>query len=120
MCNYCVIYRGGSGHHPSALAGRPVAETGIYEMFPSKVVKVKNLEGGKSKVRVCHVEDLGVICVGVGLVGMARKAMEKVGYDSAEILGWPYRPMMVDQVWSDSGHAVGGTSAVAFYFGSTS
>lgn len=114
MCNYCTDYIG-RGVDVSILDDEVVEETTLWRGLPSKSAKVKGLDGKKHRVVVCHMEGHGVIVVGTSLVGMAHKAMVKVGYDKADFARWGYRPMCVDQVWHDR-HARGGTSAVAFYF----
>lgn len=67
-------------------------------------------------VWVHHFDDYGVLVEGTYEITVARKALKKAGYGDAVL--WAYRPILVNQKASKwpYGAAVGGGSAVAFYF----
>lgn len=96
------------------------------ELEDSKLVQIKVKPGlvdmfgrlypRKMVMWVHHFDEYGVIVEGTYEVCLARKALKKAGY--TEVRLWGYRPILINQKASQwpYGLAVGGGSAVAFYF----
>lgn len=97
------------------IVGEVVESSVAHRVAPSIRVKVR--ENDKKKFcRVYHFDNYGVLVEGTSDYAVGISALIKAGYDADDACDWARRATRVEQTWSADGHAVGGESAVAFYF----